>query len=42
MTAKSDYLIDSIFKKLQEYKNKKIYLKKENFKRFMSSLLNEK
>ena len=38
MGPKSEYLIDLIFKKLKNYKAKKIILKKENFKEFISSL----
>jgi len=29
-----EYLIDLIFKKLESYKAKKIFLEKENFKKF--------
>ena len=38
MNPKSEYLIDLIFKKLKKYKAKDIFLKKENFKQFISSL----
>ena len=41
MSKKSEYLLDTIFKKLKNYKNKKIYLEKENFKKFITSLFNE-
>ena len=41
MSRKSEYLIDLIFKKLKDYKPKKIFLEKENFKEFISSLLKE-
>ncbi len=41
MTPKSDYLIDLIFKKLKNYKSKEILLEKENFKKFIFSLLKE-
>ena len=41
MNAKSEYLIDLIFKKLKNYKSKKIFLKKENFKKFIFSLFKE-
>ena len=41
MTPKSEYLIDLIFKKLKNYKAKKIFLEKENFKEFISSLFKE-
>ncbi len=38
MTSESEYLVDLIYKKLKNYKNKKIFLKKENLNRFISSL----
>tara|TARA_B100001029_G_scaffold32095_1_gene24053 strand:+ start:287 stop:415 length:129 start_codon:yes stop_codon:yes gene_type:complete len=41
MNAKSEYLIDLIFKKLKNYKSKKIFLEKENFKKFIFSLFKE-
>ena len=41
MTPKSEHLIDSIFKKLKNYKAKKIFLEKENFKKFIDSLFKE-
>ena len=41
MTSKYENLIDSIFKKLKNYKDKEIFLEKENFKEFISSLLKE-
>ena len=41
MTSKSEHLIDLIFKKLKKYKNKKIFLEKENLNKFISSLLEE-
>ena len=41
MDSKSDYLVDLIFKKLKNYKAKKITLEKENLKIFIFSLLNE-
>ena len=41
MDSKSDYLVDLIFKKLKNYKAKKIPLEKENLKIFIFSLLNE-
>ena len=40
MNTKSEYLIDSIFKKLKKYKEKEIFLEKENLKNFIYSLLN--
>ena len=41
MITKSEYLVDLIFKKLKNYKNKEIFLKKENLKKFISALLKE-
>ncbi len=41
MTSKSELLIDSIFNKLKKYKGKKIILEKENFKKFIYSLIEE-
>ena len=41
MNSKSEYLLDSIFKKLKNYQTKKIFLEKENFKRYVLSLFNE-
>ena len=41
MTTKSDYLIDLIFKKLKNYKDKEIILEKKTLKKFVFSLLNE-
>ena len=41
MTPKSDHLVDLIFKKLKTYKRKKIFLERENFNKFILSLLNE-
>ena len=41
MTSKSEQLIDLIFKKLKTYKNKKIFLEKENLDEFILSLLKE-
>ena len=42
MTPKSEHLVDLIFKKLKNYKGKEIFLKKENLKKFIFSLLKEK
>ena len=42
MALKSEYLADLIFKKLKNYKGKEIKLEKENLKKFILSLLNEK
>ena len=41
MTAKSEYLIDVIFTKLKNYKNKEILIEKEDFKKFIISLFKE-
>jgi len=41
MTAKSEHLVDLIFKKLKTYKKKKIILEKENLNKFILSLLKE-
>jgi len=41
MNQKSEYLIDLIFKKLKNHKTKKIFLEKENFENFISSLFKE-
>ena len=42
MTPKSEYLVDLILKKLKNYKNKKIFLEKENLDKFIISLFKEK
>ena len=39
MNLKSEYLVDLIFLKLKKYKAKDILLEKEEFKKFISSLL---
>ena len=41
MNRKSEYLVDLIFKKLKNYKAKKISLEKEIFYKFIFSLLKE-
>ena len=41
MSPKSEYLIDLIFKKLKNYKGKKICLEKENLNEFIYSLFKE-
>ena len=41
MNTKSEYLVNSIFKKLKQYKYKEIYLEKENLEKFISSLFKE-
>jgi hypothetical protein len=41
MTPKSELLVDLIFKKLKNYKNRKIFLEKEILDKFIFSLLKE-
>jgi len=41
MTPNSEHLVDLIFKKLKKYKNKKIFLEKENWDKFIFSLFKE-
>ena len=41
MTAKSEYLVDLIFKKLKNYKGKEIMLEKKFLKKFIFSLSKE-
>ena len=41
MNPNSEYLVDLIFKKLKDYKDKEIFLKKENFKEFIFLLFKE-
>ena len=41
MNTKSDNLVDLIFKKLKTYKNKKIFLEKENLNKFILSLFKD-
>jgi len=41
MISKSDHLVDLIFKKLKNYKNKKIFLEKESLDEFILSLFKE-
>ena len=41
MNPKFEHLVDLIFKKLKTYKNKKIFLEKENLDKFILSLLKE-
>ena len=41
MTLKSEHLVDLIFKKLKNYRAKKIFLDKGNFKKFIDSLFKE-
>ena len=42
MNSKSEYLVDLIFKKLKNYEAKEISLEKENLKKFIFSLFEEK
>ena len=41
MTSKSEHLVDLIFNKLKDYKNKKLFLERENLNKFILSLLKE-
>ena len=41
MSSKSEILVDLIFKKLKDYKAKEIFLEKEDFNKFISSLFKE-
>ena len=41
MAQKSEQLVDLIFKKLKNYKNKKIFLEKESLNKFILSLFKE-
>ena len=41
MTPKIENLVELIFKKLKTYKNKKIFLERENLDKFILSLLKE-
>ena len=41
MSPKSDLLVDLIFKKLKNYKNKKFFLEKESLNKFILSLFKE-
>ena len=41
MSPKSEYFINLIFKKLKNYKAKKIFLEKENLNKYISSLFKE-
>ena len=41
MNPKTDYLVDLIFKKLKNYKNREILLEKKILKKFIFSLLRE-
>ena len=41
MNSKSEHLVDLIFNKLKDYKKKKLFLERENLKKFILSLLKE-
>ena len=41
MNSKSEQLVDLIFKKLKNYKNKKIFLEKKILNKFILSLFKE-
>ena len=42
MNIKSENLVDLIFKKLKDYKAKKVFLEKEDLRLFIFSLFKEK
>ena len=41
MTSETEYLIDLIFKKLKNYRTKKIFLEKKLLKKFIFSLFKQ-
>ena len=41
MNPNSEHLVDLIFKKLKNYKKKKIFIEKESLKKFVLSLYRE-
>ncbi len=41
MKPNPEYLVDSIFKKLKDYKTKEIFLEKDNLQKFIFSLFKE-
>ena len=41
MISKSEHLVEVIFKKLKNYKNKKIFLEKESLNKFILSLFQD-
>ena len=41
MNTNSEYLVELIFKKLKNYEAKKIFLEKENLKKFIVTLFKE-
>ena len=41
MNPKLEHLVDLIYKKLKNYKNKRIFLEKENLNKFILSLFKE-
>jgi len=41
MNPKSEYLVDLIYKKLKNYKAKKIFLEKESLNKYIFSLFKE-
>ena len=41
MSPKSEYFVNLIFKKLKNYKAKKIFLEKENLNKYICSLFKE-
>ena len=41
MSDKTDDIVDLIYKKIKSIKSKKVYLEKDEFKRFIYSILKE-
>ena len=41
MSQKLEFLVDLIFKKLKNYKNKEIFLEREDLKKYFYSLFKE-
>tara|TARA_B100000161_G_scaffold250949_1_gene209598 strand:+ start:408 stop:536 length:129 start_codon:yes stop_codon:yes gene_type:complete len=42
MSQKAEYLVDLIFKKLKNHNDKKIFLEKDELKKYIFSLLKDK
>ena len=38
-SSELDYIVNTIFKKLKDYKSREVFLEKENLKKFIFSLL---
>ena len=41
MSQKLEFLVELIFKKFKNYKNKEVFLEKEDLNKFISSLIKE-